>query len=134
VTIAGTGPFDCAYMDAGTDDGSTPSTKDYFSAGIWHGGTTDRPCMPRLRFLPSPLTRRRGANLRRHATAHALHGRLDRPFWISLRGRQAPAVPRPERAAEATEAARILGAGWREALDIPDGRVENTWENRLKVG
>ena len=38
-----------------------------------------------------------------------------------------------ERAAEATEAARILGAGWREALDIPDGRVENTWENRLKV-
>jgi bacillithiol biosynthesis deacetylase BshB1 len=38
-----------------------------------------------------------------------------------------------ERAAEATEAARILGAGWREALDIPDGRVENTWENKLKV-
>ncbi|MGA9982472.1 MAG: bacillithiol biosynthesis deacetylase BshB1 [Acidobacteriaceae bacterium] len=38
-----------------------------------------------------------------------------------------------ERAAEAIEAARILGAGWREALDIPDGRVENTWENRLKV-
>ncbi len=38
-----------------------------------------------------------------------------------------------ERAAEATEAARILGVGWREALDIPDGRVENTWENRLKV-
>lgn len=22
---------------------------------------------------------------------------------------------------------------WREALDIPDGRVENTWDNRLKV-
>ncbi len=22
---------------------------------------------------------------------------------------------------------------WRRALDIPDGRVENTWENRLKV-
>src|ERR1700729_3008097 len=38
-----------------------------------------------------------------------------------------------ERAAEAAEAARILGAGWREALDIPDGRVENTWENRLKI-
>jgi bacillithiol biosynthesis deacetylase BshB1 len=38
-----------------------------------------------------------------------------------------------ERAAEAAEAARILGAGWREALDIPDGRVENTWENKLKV-
>ena len=38
-----------------------------------------------------------------------------------------------DRAREATEAARILGIGWRRALDIPDGRVENTWENRLKV-
>jgi bacillithiol biosynthesis deacetylase BshB1 len=38
-----------------------------------------------------------------------------------------------ERAAEAAAAAQILGAGWREALDIPDGRVENTWENRLKI-
>ena len=38
-----------------------------------------------------------------------------------------------ERAAEAAEAARILGVQWREALDIPDGRVENTWENRLKI-
>jgi N-acetylglucosamine malate deacetylase 1 len=38
-----------------------------------------------------------------------------------------------DRAREATDAAKILGAGWRQALDIPDGRVENTWENRLKV-
>ena len=38
-----------------------------------------------------------------------------------------------ERAQEAEEAARILGVAWREALDIPDGRVENTWENRLKI-
>ncbi|MGA8530081.1 MAG: bacillithiol biosynthesis deacetylase BshB1 [Acidobacteriaceae bacterium] len=38
-----------------------------------------------------------------------------------------------ERAAEAATAARILGVGWREALDIPDGRVENSWDNRLKV-
>jgi bacillithiol biosynthesis deacetylase BshB1 len=38
-----------------------------------------------------------------------------------------------DRAREAADAARILGAGWRKALDIPDGRVENTWENRLKV-
>jgi bacillithiol biosynthesis deacetylase BshB1 len=37
------------------------------------------------------------------------------------------------RAQEAAEAARILRVSWREALDIPDGRVENTWENRLKV-
>jgi len=38
-----------------------------------------------------------------------------------------------DRAREADDAARILGAGWRRALDIPDGRVENTYENRLKV-
>lgn len=38
-----------------------------------------------------------------------------------------------ERAQEAAEAARILKVSWRDALDIPDGRVENTWENRLKV-
>ena len=37
------------------------------------------------------------------------------------------------RASEAAEAARILRVSWRHALDIPDGRVENTWENRLKV-
>jgi bacillithiol biosynthesis deacetylase BshB1 len=38
-----------------------------------------------------------------------------------------------ERAREAAEAARILGAGWRQALDLPDGAVENTLENRLKI-
>ena len=38
-----------------------------------------------------------------------------------------------DRAREAADAAKILGATWRRALDIPDGRVENTWENRLKV-
>jgi bacillithiol biosynthesis deacetylase BshB1 len=38
-----------------------------------------------------------------------------------------------DRASEAAEAARILKVSWRHALDIPDGRVENTWENRLKV-
>jgi bacillithiol biosynthesis deacetylase BshB1 len=38
-----------------------------------------------------------------------------------------------ERAAEAETAARILGVRWREALDLPDGRVENTFEHRLKV-
>jgi bacillithiol biosynthesis deacetylase BshB1 len=37
------------------------------------------------------------------------------------------------RAAEAEEAARILKVSWRMALDIPDGRVENTYENRLKI-
>lgn len=38
-----------------------------------------------------------------------------------------------DRAREADNAAKILGASWRQALDIPDGRVENSWENRLKV-
>jgi N-acetylglucosamine malate deacetylase 1 len=38
-----------------------------------------------------------------------------------------------DRAREAAEAARILSVSWRDALDIPDGRVENTWENRLKI-
>ena len=38
-----------------------------------------------------------------------------------------------ERAAEASEAARLLGVGWRQALDLPDGAVENTLENRLKI-
>jgi N-acetylglucosamine malate deacetylase 1 len=38
-----------------------------------------------------------------------------------------------DRAREAADAARILCVSRREALDIPDGRVENTWENRLKV-
>src|SRR5580658_890396 len=38
-----------------------------------------------------------------------------------------------ERAAEAQEAAKILGVAWRDALDIPDGRVENTYENRVKI-
>jgi len=38
-----------------------------------------------------------------------------------------------ERLAEATEAARILKVGHREALDLPDGNVQNTLENRLKI-
>ena len=38
-----------------------------------------------------------------------------------------------DREHEAAEAARILKTAWRGALDIPDGRVENTWENKLKV-
>jgi bacillithiol biosynthesis deacetylase BshB1 len=38
-----------------------------------------------------------------------------------------------DRAREAADAAKILRVAWRQALDLPDGRVENTWENRLKV-
>lgn len=38
-----------------------------------------------------------------------------------------------ERAAEAEEAAGLLGVRWRQALDLPDGSVENTLENRIKI-
>jgi bacillithiol biosynthesis deacetylase BshB1 len=38
-----------------------------------------------------------------------------------------------DRAREAEDAARILKVSWRHALNIPDGRVENTWENKLKI-
>ena len=38
-----------------------------------------------------------------------------------------------DRAGEAEEAAHILGVGWRDALDMPDGTIENSLENRLKI-
>src|SRR3954471_24020713 len=38
-----------------------------------------------------------------------------------------------DRASVDDGAAKIVRVSWRDALDIPDGRVENTWENRLKV-
>jgi bacillithiol biosynthesis deacetylase BshB1 len=38
-----------------------------------------------------------------------------------------------ERAGEAAQAARLLGVGWRQALDLPDGAIENTLENRIKI-
>jgi bacillithiol biosynthesis deacetylase BshB1 len=38
-----------------------------------------------------------------------------------------------DREREAADAARILHVSWRDALDIPDGGVENTFANRVKV-
>ncbi len=38
-----------------------------------------------------------------------------------------------EREAEATQAAKLLGVGWREALDLTDGAIVNTLENRIKI-
>jgi bacillithiol biosynthesis deacetylase BshB1 len=38
-----------------------------------------------------------------------------------------------DRAREANEAARLLVVGWRQALDLPDGAIENNFENRLKI-
>ena len=38
-----------------------------------------------------------------------------------------------DREHEANEAARILKVEWRDALDIPDGHIENSYENQLKI-
>jgi bacillithiol biosynthesis deacetylase BshB1 len=38
-----------------------------------------------------------------------------------------------ERSMEANAAGRILGVRWRQALDLPDGSVENSHENRIKI-
>lgn len=38
-----------------------------------------------------------------------------------------------DRGREAAKAAKLLGVGWRQALDLPDGAVENTFENRVKI-
>jgi N-acetylglucosamine malate deacetylase 1 len=37
------------------------------------------------------------------------------------------------RAAEADAAAKLLGVGWRQALNFPDGAVENTIANRIEI-
>ena len=38
-----------------------------------------------------------------------------------------------ERAREAEDAAKLLGVGWRQALKLPDGAIENSLENRLEI-
>jgi len=38
-----------------------------------------------------------------------------------------------DRAREADEAAHLLGVSWRQALNLTDGAVENTLENRIKI-
>ena len=38
-----------------------------------------------------------------------------------------------DREREAEEAASLLGVSWREALNLPDGAIENTLENRKKI-
>ena len=39
----------------------------------------------------------------------------------------------PQRAQEAEEAARLMGVGRRQALDLPDGAIQNTLENRIQI-
>jgi len=38
-----------------------------------------------------------------------------------------------ERGREAAEAARLLGVGWREALNLSDGAIENNLESRMRA-
>jgi bacillithiol biosynthesis deacetylase BshB1 len=38
-----------------------------------------------------------------------------------------------DREREAAEAAKLLGVSWRDALDLPDGAIENNLENRRKI-
>lgn len=38
-----------------------------------------------------------------------------------------------DRAREAAEAARLLGVSWRQALNLPDGAIENTIANRIEI-
>ncbi len=69
-----------------------------------------------------------GGTLLKHARRGLRCGILD-----LTRGEMGTRGTAEDRAREAAAAARILQVAWREALDIPDGRVENTWENRLQV-
>jgi bacillithiol biosynthesis deacetylase BshB1 len=69
-----------------------------------------------------------GGTLLKHAQRRRRTGILD-----LTRGEMGTRGSAADRAREAADAARVLQVSWRAALDIPDGRVENTWENRLKV-
>jgi bacillithiol biosynthesis deacetylase BshB1 len=67
-------------------------------------------------------------------TLLAMHARGWRTGILDLtQGESGTRGTAAERLAEATDAARILQVHHREALDLPDGNVENTLANRLKV-
>ena len=67
-------------------------------------------------------------------TLLAMHARGWRTGILDLtQGESGTRGTAAERAAEAADAARILNVAHREALDLPDGNVQNTYENRLKI-
>lgn len=67
-------------------------------------------------------------------TLLAMHARGWRTGILDLtQGEAGTRGTASERQAEAEAAARILKACHREALDLPDGNVENTLQNRLKI-
>ena len=69
-----------------------------------------------------------GGTLLKHAQRGMRTGILD-----LTRGEMGTRGSAADRARESAESAKLLRVSWRGALDLPDGRVENTWENRLKV-
>jgi bacillithiol biosynthesis deacetylase BshB1 len=69
-----------------------------------------------------------GGTLLRMAARGLLTGILD-----LTQGESGTRGSAAERAAEAEAAARILGVSRRRALDLPDGAVANTLENRVKI-
>ena len=69
-----------------------------------------------------------GGTLLKMAETRSSHGILD-----LTRGEMGTRGSAEDREHEAAERRAHPQASWRDALDIPDGRVENTWENRLKV-
>jgi bacillithiol biosynthesis deacetylase BshB1 len=67
-------------------------------------------------------------------TLLAMHARGWRTGILDLtQGESGTRGTAAERQAEAEAAARILRVTHREALDLPDGNVENTQTNRLKI-
>jgi bacillithiol biosynthesis deacetylase BshB1 len=67
-------------------------------------------------------------------TLLAMHGRGWKTGILDLtQGESGTRGTAAERQAEAEAAARILNVAHREALDLPDGNVENTLANRLKI-
>jgi N-acetylglucosamine malate deacetylase 1 len=69
-----------------------------------------------------------GGTLLKHAQRGLRTGILD-----LTRGEMGTRGSAADRAHESAESAKLLQVAWRGALDLPDGRVENTWENRLKI-
>ena len=69
-----------------------------------------------------------GGTLRKMAALGHRTGILD-----LTRGEMGTRGTAQDREREAAAAARILKISWRGALDIPDGRVENAFDNKLKV-
>jgi N-acetylglucosamine malate deacetylase 1 len=67
-------------------------------------------------------------------TLLAMHARGWRTGILDLtQGESGTRGTAADREAEANAAARILNVAHREALDLPDGNVENTLSNRLKL-